>query len=196
MNIEDREQLNTALQELSQLTSKASELDAECEQKLQEIKSKYASKKVLDDEQTTFEVREKELLNAIELYCESNRDELLPAGEKSLRLTHGTIGWRKGKDTIKPIKKESEKTMLDRVVEKFAAALKALLNRTVISKKIKTADAISVSCSWNKAGLLKSLSENTINPNDLKPFGFKVVQGEDVFYCDVEQPKIEGQKQP
>lgn len=195
MKIKDRDQLNSAMERLAKLSSLSAEVDSECDQKLQEIKATYATRKVVKESGLTFEEEGEQLREAIEEYCDANRKTLIVEGQKSLRLTHGTIGWHKGKDTIKAAKKkDTEKKMLERLIELFMAGLQLLLTKCKVSENIKTSDAITVSFAWNKAGLIKSLNDKKITPDDLKPFGFKFVPGEDAFYCDIEHPKIEGQK--
>lgn len=195
MKIKTREDLNEAVRLLGGVQLAMQQNTAECDEQLAKVRERYARLRTLNlnGELVGLEAREAELNDSIADYCETHRDELLPDGVKSIKLTHGEIGWRRGKDTIKPARpKVTEASLLEKLIVSVIAAVRKAMSAVKISEKIPLTDAVKVSFSWDKAGLIKKLNEGAITSNDLKPFGFKLVEGEERFFVEVDESSIEG----
>ena len=195
MKIKDRDQLNAAMGELPQLSSQAAGIDAECDAVIKTAKDKAAAEKVIkvDDKTVSIDERAKELCKAIELYCENNRKDLLAEGEKSVRLTHGVIGWRKSKDYVEPLNKKPEKWWLQKIIEATIDNIIKAINKFKPSD-IVTSDVVKVELKWDKAAMLKGVADGRMKPNDLKPFGFAFREGDDEFFFTIDEATIEAKK--
>lgn len=197
MKIKDRSQLNEAVGELSQLTAKVKSIDATCDAAIKEAKDKASKQKVTTVNESIYSIddRMKDLNAAIELYCENNRDELVAEGEKSTRLTHGVIGWRKCKDYVEALNKKPEKWWLQKIIEATIEKILKALNGFKPSP-IATADVVKVELKWDKAAMLKGIADGRMKPDELKPFGFAFREGADEFYITLDEATIEAQTPP
>lgn len=195
--IASREELNAAVGELARLNAQAKRIDAECDAAIKRLKDEAAEKKVHYVDEVPFSIEEwcKILNERIELYCENNRDELLADGEKSVRLTHGVIGWRKAKDYVEPLNKRPEKWWLQKIIDfTIEKILKAVNTFSPDETDIKAADLVKVDLKWDKAAMLKGVSDGRMKPNHLKPFGFAFREGSDEFYITLDEATVEGKK--
>lgn len=193
MQIRNPDQLNDALRDLGNVNHAERMLSSECNEQVERVKEKYAALMYtsVNGQKVSIKERRAELQGAIELYCEAHREEILEEGEKSRRLTAGLIGWRKQKDTIKPLGKTTEKSLIEKVFEGLFERIAKTIAAFTVSRAIDTASVVSFELKWNKAGILKQLSENKMKPNDLKPLGFKFVEGGDEFYCTPDEATVE-----
>lgn len=199
MKIKTREDLNEAIRLLGGVQIAMKQNTAECEEQLAQVRQRYAEIRTLKvgEEMVALEAREADLKDSITLYCESHREDLLEEGAKSLKLTHGEVGWRKGKDTIKPARsKVTEASLLERIVEQIIEGVRKAMSAITITKRIPITDALKVTFAWDKQGLINKLNAKTITPDDLKPFGFKLVEGEERFFVEVDEALIEGASKP
>ena len=193
--ITSREELNEAVGELARLNAQVKQIDSQCDADIKRLKDKAAEEKVhyVDDVPYSIEEWCKILNERVGLYCENNRDELLADGEKSVRLTHGVIGWRKAKDYVEPLNKKAEKWWLQKIIDATIDSILKAVNKFAPSS-IKTADVVKVDLKWDKAAMIKGIAEGRMKPDDLKPFGFAFREGSDEFYITLDEATIEGKK--
>lgn len=98
----------------------------------------------------------------LESWAAANPGEF-PKGRKSIELLHGIIGYRTGTPKLKLLAKRTWDIVLE--------ALKSTQLRSFVRTKEEV----------NKEGLLSSYAQGTINDDDLREIGCKVVQDETFF---------------
>jgi len=161
--IRSRAEAEDVLGQIRQLTIERNQRMLERDRVIQGIQEQHAGPLETIETQLT---QKTELLSG---WADANPSEF--AGKKSLEMTHGLIGWRIGKPTLKTLSGWT----WDRVLEK-------LQSLPAFSRFIRRKDEV------DKATILTE--RETIAQEDLRTIGVRVVQ-EEAFFVepDVENPE-------
>lgn len=158
--IQTRAQAESILGEIRDLTIERAQQMATREAQLKEVEDEHK------DSLAALGKRIQEASELLRGWAEANPSEF--HGAKSVVLTHGTVGWRTGNPTLKPVSGFT----WDRVLEKIRGLVP-------YRRFIRTKEEV------DKAGILAE--RETLQPEDLRMMGVKVIQ-EEAFFVD---PKIE-----
>lgn len=193
--IESREDLDAALAALVELDTQESQALAELELKLTEVRESFEDRFLVTLDQAEnqpIDTVRTDLMLSIERYCQAHKEVLLLGlNKKSMDLTHGTIGWRAGKDQINELKQTEKQKANGVLAYAFTLALTALNGIKKIFSKVLLADVVRIDVTWDKQKILKSVDEGLITPSQLKKAGLEIVKGVDKFYVKAKSEAVD-----
>jgi len=109
----------------------------------------------------------------IEVYCRAGRDELFPQGRRSLKMSHGTVAFRRGTDSVR-----RRDGLTDAEV---CAGLRAeRLGRFVRTKE-----------SPDRAALRRALREGRLTVERAARCGMELHPGVETFRCDLHSHDVQ-----
>lgn len=189
-SVNSRDELDQALAALAELNAKETKINATLNHKLAEVRESYKDKfKVpVDGGEAELQDVRSTIVSAITTYCEEHRDQLLVDGKKSIELTHGKIGWRKGKDEVAELPQTEAEAAKGVLVYVLGVCQTALHGLKKIFTKLPLLDVIRIDIKWDKQQLLKRFDDKQITDSQLTKAGLSITRGVDKFYCE---PKTE-----
>jgi hypothetical protein len=143
----------------------------------------------IDGEPIGIEDRRKQVHSALASWCEAHREEILLDDLKSRELNFGTVGWRKSPDSISNLKGQpakGNKTLLEKVIGHLR---RALLKFSDVAAAL--GDCLAIKADWSKDKLAAALKDGKINAADLRAIGFRQVTGEEEFFAEPLERKLE-----
>ncbi len=134
-----------------------------------------------------FADRERQLEETLLEYAREHKDDgFFPDGKQSRELTHGTIAWRDGSLSVKPLEGETEKTALQKIAEKLrlAARILKLLAEIPLGRNFPARLAVRVKYELNKADVLAAWRNQLVTNEQLQKYGLEVGRGPTEFWID------------
>lgn len=186
------EEANAALHELGWLDSFEKTIEAETKEKIEKIKQQAKERFTLSIDQAegeplmiTIDDRRAVLVKAVTAWASRHLVDHIEKGARSIKLSHGTIGYRLAPLAVEFAEGCTEKTVVATIEKKsgLVALLSATLN-TLISR-VALSSLIRLKAELNKDGI-KALWQTTTKPirSAIEKFGIKVTGGEDALYLD------------
>lgn len=181
--LSSRDELDRALLDLAQLAAVEASLEADCAVECARIKDRFQALMVVRDAagQASFADRRAELEGLIIDYCAEHRAELLPAGRKSLELTHGVVGWRLGKASVRVEGGPAWSKLVDGLV---AAVRKALGKLAGLVATAKADEFFTVAVNPDKRAILAAYDAGTLKPRRCAQLGLQILPAEERFYIE------------
>lgn len=196
--IESREHLDNALALMGDFDALVVTANADLDQALAAVRDQYAPRFTLPIGERDaagnptavpiIELREI-VAGMIERYCEKERKQLLTEDKKSLKLSHGIIGWRKGKDVVADLVQDEADKAKGLLQRCLTAVLAAVAGLTLKLGKLPIASCVNVTVTWKKAAVLSAFNDKHVTAAALKKQGLVVQRGTDEFYCDPKSEK-------
>lgn len=193
MVIRNQAELEEALREIGTIESKEASVKARVD--LAIAKAKEDGRKELaavhideDGEAISAEDRKAQLFDAMEHHFTKRADDYLKGDAKSVKLTHGTVGFRQSPLKLVAVD-EDEKGWLARLTKKVQPALETALKGIELATRITGLSALSIKITYDRIGLLNQFKKGAFTEGALKRIGLEVEGGEDEFFAKAnEQP--------
>lgn len=192
--ITNRDELDQAMAKLVEIDANKAKIDADLNQELADVRDSFADEYLMPWETGAVHVDQvrAEVEAEIMAYCEANRTTLLTGKAKSVKLTHGVIGWRNGSSAKIEEVKFSEKKQAESTLSKCLAAVMATIKAlALVVGKCGLTQLINVEVSWNKPAILKAYNAKELTKGDMKAHGLKYIPATEKFYCDPKSEKVD-----
>lgn len=190
--IESVEDLDAALAALGEMDAQEATANADLDLELTKVRESFEPRYLVtfdEAENQPLAVVRTDLTAAVERFCNAHRKELLTGKTKSVKLTHGTIGWDKVRDSVKVI--EQPQSDGDQDVKKrtgildyaLGLAQKALSGVKRLFTRFPLLDVIRLEVHWDKVQILTLFKKKQITEKQLEKAGLAVVIGQEKFYA-------------
>lgn len=184
------QELNEALHEIGYLTAVEAEHKAELKRRVEELTDEYQNRLSvgIGSEKKTVPIAEhvNKLNQAIEKYCSKNRGKLLEGDKKSREFSHGTVGWREGKDRIDFCEGYSSSKVEKLVDTTVAGGVLKKIRKLLESLHFVGTRAVSLVCepklAFSKTNTLKAYKDGKLKDEHLDAIGVCFVAGDEQFY--------------
>ena len=143
----------------------------------------------VDDTPIGFEDRRQQIKSVLAVWCEAHRSDILQDDLKSRELNFGTVGWRKSPDSISNLKGQpakGNKTLLEKIVGHLRRAMGKFSDVAAA-----LGECLTIKADWSKDKLAAALKDGKIAAADLRTIGFRQVTGEEEFFAEPLERKLE-----
>lgn len=187
--IESLDDVDAALVELAWINARESTLQADCEARVAQIQTDAQDRMYLEVEGhvLSFADRRAHLDQAVRVFCETNKTEILSdSGKKSRDLTHGTIGWRQTQLKIAPAPGTDTKrvlSLIDKAVELTKSIVSLLGRLKLFGLPLGSLIELKPSLSLTKAK--DAYKQQKLTAANLKKLGLVAIEPHDEFYLEV-----------
>lgn len=190
--IENDDDLDLVLYELSYLNAVNKSVDARINELIEAAKEENEQKKVIqfgesEDEQVTIQKRVEQLDALAKKYCKANKKNMISGTKKTKKFPHGSVSFNKQRDSVgykKGVDVEGSFSLLDELlstplVEMIVTWLKTLF----IFGKDKEArhlyEVIELKPKYNFTKLLDKYKEKRLTDEHLEKLGLRYNKGTD-----------------
>lgn len=159
-----RQDVDGQLRKIGRLQLELDSLEVELDRALNTIRAAYGPRIASRVE------RRAELTKGLESMCRDKRTELLPAAQKSVALSFGTVGFRTGKDTI------DFRVKLEEVVKRL--------------KEMRHSRLVRVREDPDKRAIMRALMAGEGTRENLAKAGIRLVKGAETWWCEVNREAV------
>lgn len=159
-----RQDVDGQLRKIGRLQLEIDSLEVELDRALNTIRSAYGPRIASRLE------RRRELTEGLETLCRDKRDELLPAAQKSVGLSFGSVGFRTGKDTIE-----------------FRVKLEEVVKRL---KEMRQGKLVRVREDPDKQAIKRALATGQPSSERLAKAGIRLVKGAETWWCQINREAV------
>ncbi|QDT26812.1 Bacteriophage Mu Gam like protein [Gimesia panareensis] len=192
-SIEDDDQLDLVLYELSWLKAVNKSIDARSNEQIEAIKEQQEQLKVVtfgdtdDAEQLTIQKRIEQLEELAKKYSKANKKNMISGSTKTKKFPHGSISFSKQRDKVsyrKGVDVEESFSLLDGLlktplVETVIAWLKSLCLFGKDKEARLLYEVIELKPKYNFTKLLDKYNENRLTEEHLAKLGLRFYKGTD-----------------
>jgi len=190
--IEDDDQLDLVLYELSWLKAVNQSVDARINELIEAIKEEHEQRKVIpfgdgEGEQVTIQKRVEQLEESAKKYCKANKKHMISGNKKTKKFPHGAVSFNKQRDSVgykKGVDVESSFSLLDELLSTpLIQQLIAWMKTLSIFGKDKEArllyEVIELKPKYNFTKLLDKYNEQRLTDEHLDQLGLRYNKGTD-----------------
>jgi len=196
--INSEHELNEAIGEIGYLNAVLAARDAELQAEITQLREDHANGLTLRvgmAEALPIDEHIETLQEAIRSYCQKHREQFLPAGKKSRKLSQGTAGWRAGKDSVKLLPGQTDSAVL-KVIDAASGALNKM-RKLMESLFFTKTRALSLICEpalkLSKTKTLAAYREGKIKADHLEAVGLQVVEGQEEFFVKPDEVTLQNE---